>query len=71
MAYGDAQARGLIRAVATGLHHSHSIARSEPRLRPTPQLTAMPDSFFSFSSFLAFVLLGPHLRHMEVPRLEV
>ena len=26
---------------------------------------------FSFSSFLAFVLLGPHLRHMEVPRLGV
>ena len=42
-AYGDSQARGLIRAVATGLHHSHSNAVSEPRLRPTPQLTATPD----------------------------
>ena len=31
MAYGDAQARGPIGAgaVATGLHHSHSNARSE------------------------------------------
>jgi len=37
------QARGPIGAVAAGLHHSHSNARSEPCLRPTPQLTAMPD----------------------------
>ena len=29
-AYGESQARGLIRAVAAGLYHSHSIARSEP-----------------------------------------
>ena len=28
-AYGDSQARGLIRAVAAGLCHSHSNARSE------------------------------------------
>ena len=35
MAYGDSQARGLIRAVAAGLHHSHSNAGSEPHLRPT------------------------------------
>ena len=28
---------------ATSLYHCHSIARSEPRLRPTPQLTAMRD----------------------------
>ena len=34
---------GLIRAVADGLHHSHSNDRSEPRLRPTPQLMATPD----------------------------
>ena len=32
MAYGGSQARGLMRAVATGLCHSHSNARSEPRL---------------------------------------
>ena len=31
---------GLIGAVAAGLHHSNT--GSEPRLRPTPQLTAMP-----------------------------
>ena len=42
-AYGGSQARGLIRAVATGLRQSHSNAGSEPHLQPTPQLTAMPD----------------------------
>ena len=31
-AYGGSQARGPIRAVATGLHQSHSNAGSEPRL---------------------------------------
>ena len=42
-AYGDSQARSLIRTVATGLHQSHSNEASELQLRPTPQLTAMPD----------------------------
>ena len=42
-AYGGSQARGLIGAPASGLHHSHSNARSQPCLRPTPQLTATPD----------------------------
>ena len=42
-AHGGSQARGLIGAVATGLHHSHSNAGSETHLRPTPQLTATPD----------------------------
>ena len=42
-AYGGSQARGLIGAVAAGLHHSHSNAGSKPRLWPTPQLTAMLD----------------------------
>ena len=41
MAFGVSQARDLIGAVATGLHHSHSNVRTEPRLQPTPQLTAM------------------------------
>ena len=41
MAYGGSQASGLIGATAAGLHHSN--ARSEPRLRPTPQLMAIPD----------------------------
>ena len=40
-AYGGSQARGLIRAVDTGLHPSN--LGSEPRLQPTPQLTATPD----------------------------
>ena len=34
------QARGQIRAAAAGLHRSHSHTRSEPCLRPTPQLRA-------------------------------
>ena len=42
-AYGGYQARGRIGAVATGLCQSHSNARSEPRLQPTPQLTATLD----------------------------
>ena len=39
-AYGSSQASGWIRATAAGLRHSHSNARSEQRLQPTPQLTA-------------------------------
>jgi len=42
-AYGGSQARGPIGAIATGLRQSHSNSGSEPRLQPTPQLTAMPD----------------------------
>ena len=38
-AYGGSQARGQIRTAAAGLHYRGS----EPRLQPTPQLTAMPD----------------------------
>ena len=41
-AYRSSQARGRIGAVAAGLHHSHSNTGSEPYLRPTPQLTAVP-----------------------------
>ena len=43
MAYGGSRARDGIRAVAAGLHNSHSNAGSEPLLQATPQLTAMPD----------------------------
>ena len=43
-AYGASQARGWIRAVAAGLHHSHSNAGSKPHLRPIQQLTAKPDT---------------------------
>ena len=42
-AYGGSRARGLIGAVATGLHQSHNNAGSEPCLRPTPQLMATED----------------------------
>ena len=42
-AYGCSQGRGLTGVVASSLHLSHSNTGSEPRLRPTPQLTAMPD----------------------------
>ena len=41
--YLSSQARGQIRALAASLPHSHSNVRSEPRLRPTPQFTAMLD----------------------------
>ena len=41
-AYGGSQSSGLIGAVAAGLRQSHSNARSELHLQPTPQLTAMP-----------------------------
>ena len=37
------QARGGIGAVAAGLHHSHSNARSELHLQPIPQLTTTLD----------------------------
>ena len=41
-AYGSSQkARGWIGAAAANLHHSNT--ESKPHLRPTPQLTAMPD----------------------------
>ena len=36
-------ARGRIRAVAAGLHHSHGNAGFEPLLQPMPQLMATPD----------------------------
>ena len=42
-AYGDSQARGQIGAVAANLRQSHSHVGSEPRLWPTPQLTAILD----------------------------
>ena len=41
-AYGCSQARCLNRAMASS--HSHSNAGCKPRLRPTPQLTATPDT---------------------------
>ena len=41
--YGGSKARGRIVAAAASLCHSHSNARYEPHLPPTPQLTATPD----------------------------
>ena len=43
VACGGSQARGLMGAIAASLSQSHSNAGSEPRLQPTPQLTATPD----------------------------
>ena len=43
MAHGRSQARGQIRGVVAGLHHSHSNARSELCQQPTLQLMATPD----------------------------
>ena len=43
MAYGGSQVRGQIGAAAVSLRHRHSNTGSEPHLRPTPQLTALPD----------------------------
>ena len=43
MAHRGTQARGRMGTTAADLGHSHSNAGSQLRLRPTPQLTAMPD----------------------------
>ena len=43
VAYGSSQARGQIGAVAAGLYHGHSNARSEACPKPTPQLIATLD----------------------------
>ena len=40
-AYRSSQAKGPIGVAAADRSHSHSKARSEPHLRPTPGLTAM------------------------------
>ena len=42
-AYGGSQSKGPIGAAAAILRQSHSNARSELYLQPTPQLTARPD----------------------------
>jgi len=42
-AYGDSQAMGPIGDITASLCQSHSNARSEPNLRPTPQLMATLD----------------------------
>ena len=41
--YGGSQARGVIEAIAAGLHHSHSNAGSKLSVQPTLQLMATSD----------------------------
>ena len=41
---GNSQARGQIRAAASGLHHSHSKTKYKLRLLPMPQLVETPGS---------------------------
>ena len=48
MAYGNSQAKCRIGAAAASLCHNHSNVGSEPHLWSTPQLMAMPGSFFFF-----------------------
>ena len=43
MACGGSQARDPIRDTGAGLQHRHNNIRSKVCLRPTPQLTEMPD----------------------------
>ena len=43
MAHGGFHTRAPIGAAVTGLGQNHSNAGSEPRLQPTPQLTATTD----------------------------
>ena len=42
-AYGGSQVKGPIGGIAAALYYGHSNTGSEPHLRPTPQLMAMPD----------------------------
>ena len=60
-ACGGSQARGLIGAVADGLHHSHNNVEPELCLRPTPQLTATPDPQLSKARDRTRNLLVPSL----------
>ena len=59
-AYGCSQARGWIGAVAVSPPHSHSNMGSEPPLRPTPQLMAMPDPYHWVRSGVKPTLRHPH-----------
>ena len=43
VAYGSSRLRGRIGADAVSLHHRYSGNGSEPHMRPTLQLSAMPD----------------------------
>ena len=56
MAYRGSQARGQIRAAASGLHHSHSDSKSEPHQAPNTSLWASISSFYFFLKFIYFCL---------------
>ena len=43
VAYGGSQARGRTGAATAGLHHNPGSVGSEPCLKPTSELRAMPD----------------------------
>ena len=45
MAHGGSQVRDPILVTPAGLPHSDSKIRSEPHLRPTLQLMAVPDPY--------------------------
>ena len=77
LAYGGFQGRGQIGAVAAGLCHSHSNARSVLHLWPTPQLMAMLDRSLTHwagpgmkpaSSWILvrFVSTEPQEEHQEI-----
>ena len=57
--HGSSLTRVKIRVVAAGLHHSHSKTRSELRLRPTPQLMAVPDPWPTEQDQGSNILMDP------------
>jgi len=65
-AYGGSRARGLIGAVAAGLFHSHSNARSEPSLQTAPELKARDQTCnLMVSSWIRF-----HCAMMGTPKIS-
>ena len=63
MAYGNYQARGQIGTIAAGLNHSHNNTRSEPHLRPTPQLTGQILNPLSEARDQTRMFMGPSRVH--------
>ena len=81
--YGSSRVRDCIWAIAAAIYISltHCAGlESNPRLCSNPShcswvLNPLHHSrnscFFNFLIFWSFVFLGPHLQHMEIPRLGV
>ena len=67
-AYEISQARGLIRAPAAGLHHSHNNTRYKPRLWPTPQLPVSQARGFEHTSSWLLVRFITTEPQQELPR---